>query len=55
MKDEHRLALKADAPPGEYLLEIGLYDPASGKRLPVSGPAGVADGDRILLGKVEVR
>ena len=55
VKDEHRLAVKPDAPPGEYLLQIGLYDPGTGARLPVSGPAGVADGDRILLGKVEVR
>jgi hypothetical protein len=31
--DEHTVTVAADAPPGTYRLEVGLYDPATGKRL----------------------
>jgi 4-amino-4-deoxy-L-arabinose transferase-like glycosyltransferase len=36
------LTLPADAPPGSYRLLLGLYDPASGERLPLA-PAHAAD------------
>ncbi len=29
--DEYQLLLPADAPPGEYAIEVGLYDPAAGR------------------------
>ena len=29
--DEYQLQLPPDAPPGEYEIEVGLYDPASGR------------------------
>jgi hypothetical protein len=36
------LTLPADAPPGPYRLLLGLYDPASGERLPLT-PEHAAD------------
>ena len=36
LRDRHPLDLPADLPPGDYQLEIGLYD-AQGQRLPTSG------------------
>ncbi|MCE5257983.1 MAG: hypothetical protein LLG44_02860, partial [Chloroflexi bacterium] len=42
--DEHVLALPADLPAGSYRIEVGIYDGASGERLPL------ADGsDRLIL------
>ncbi len=48
--DLHQLPLKPDLPPGDYVLEIGVYDPASGQRLKLPDGA-----DRILLEKVRVQ
>ncbi len=45
--DEYELAV--DAPGGEYRIEVGLYDAASGQRLPTVDEAGQAVGDRVLL------
>ncbi|MFQ5398062.1 MAG: hypothetical protein ACE5E7_00535 [Anaerolineae bacterium] len=40
-----------DLPPGSYTLQIGLYDPATGQRLPVNeGEAA----DRVILGTVKI-
>ncbi|MEA3342450.1 MAG: hypothetical protein U9R15_21005, partial [Chloroflexota bacterium] len=44
IRDIHTLTVVPDAPPGQYVLEVGMYDPTSGERL------GLLDGgDRILL------
>ncbi|HLB13153.1 MAG TPA: hypothetical protein VJO15_09360 [Dehalococcoidia bacterium] len=48
--DKHQLAIKADAPPGEYVVEIGMYDPTTGQRLKT--PDGE---DRILLDRVRIQ
>jgi len=50
--DEYELTVRPDAPPGEYLIEIGLYDAQTGQRL--STLEGVAQEDRILLNEVVV-
>ncbi len=43
--DERALFVPADLPPGAYTLWVGLYDPETGARLPVSGAdADVANG-----------
>lgn len=34
--DRYTLTLKKDAPPGDYQLLVGLYDPLTGERLPVT-------------------
>jgi hypothetical protein len=33
--DQYLIPVKEGAPPGEYRLLVGLYDPATGARLPV--------------------
>ncbi|MGC8838712.1 MAG: glycosyltransferase 87 family protein [Anaerolineae bacterium] len=50
--DPHRMAVPASLPPGTYTLEAGLYDPATGERLPVLDGEGRAVGDRIVVGTV---
>jgi len=50
--DHHGLALPADLPPGEYSLAVGLYDAATGRRLPVVTGQGAAPTDRVLAGSV---
>jgi hypothetical protein len=48
--DERTFDVAPDAPPGRYRLEVGLYLPASGARVPLTGAAG----DRVVFGEVEV-
>jgi hypothetical protein len=36
VRDTHTLVVAADAPPGRYVLEVGMYDPITGERLRVS-------------------
>ncbi len=66
--DEYEFTVRPDAPPGEYLIEVGLYDAQTGQRLPVlskacpeprrrvEGPVlgGVAQEDRVLLNEIVV-
>ncbi|HUX86774.1 MAG TPA: hypothetical protein VMW65_07205, partial [Chloroflexota bacterium] len=52
--DRHVLTVPTDLPPGVYRLEIGLYQPETGKRLPILDAAGHAPGNRILLSGVQV-
>ncbi len=49
LPDPYSLPLPADLAPGSYRLITGLYDPASGARLPVS-----AGGDFVELGQITV-
>jgi hypothetical protein len=44
-----RLPLPADLPPGDYRLQFGLYDRATGARWPVLNADGQPAGDRLLL------
>ncbi len=51
--DEYQIRLGQDLPPGEYQLEIGLYNQAAGgKRAPALKPAGQ---DHVILTQVEVK
>jgi 4-amino-4-deoxy-L-arabinose transferase-like glycosyltransferase len=51
--DEYEIAVKSDAPPGDYQIEVGLYDAATGQRLPIFDESGTRlPGDRILLDQV---
>jgi hypothetical protein len=47
--DPYLVPVAADAPPGEYLVEIGLYLLATGERLPVLNVEGIPVEDRFLL------
>jgi hypothetical protein len=56
IRDEYQLAVDPQTPPGNYVIEVGLYD-ASGPalpRLPVLDEAGQPIDDRVLLTKVRV-
>jgi hypothetical protein len=50
--DEHQIPVASDAPPGDYHIAVGLYEEASGRRLPVFTPQGEPIGDSILLGPI---
>jgi hypothetical protein len=47
--DRYLLPTDPATPPGEYLLEVGLYDLDTGERLPVLDGSGKVVGDRALL------
>ncbi|MGH2460594.1 MAG: hypothetical protein ACRDIY_17210, partial [Chloroflexota bacterium] len=53
--DRYDLAIKPDAAPGTYRIEVGFYNPATGARVPVRGASGEASGDRVILTTVRVR
>ena len=50
-----KIIVKPDAPPGQYVIEVGMYLPQSGQRLPVLDVLGQVQGDRILLETVEIQ
>ncbi len=54
LPDRRVLELPGDLPPGRYRLEVGLYELASGHRLPVTDAAGAARGDVLTLDYVRV-
>jgi hypothetical protein len=47
--DRYDIQVRSDAPPGEYLIELGMYEPATMIRLSVFDAQGAGAGDRILL------
>ena len=49
----HEVSLPADAAPGRYQVELGIYDPETMQRLPVMRE-GSAIADRVLLAPVQV-
>lgn len=53
--DGHDLTMRPEATPGEYTINIGLYDAATGARLPVYDAAGQSLGDSLRLATVQVR
>jgi hypothetical protein len=52
--DEYELAVDLNAPGGDYILEVGMYEEGTGQRLRVLNEEGQIVGDRILLGRVRV-
>ena len=52
--DHYEIPVKADAPTGPHQIEIGMYDPASGQRLPLTQNGRRLPDDRLLLAAVEV-
>jgi hypothetical protein len=47
IQDTHTITLPADLPLGIYHLVAGLYDGATGNRLPLEG-----DGDEVILTEI---
>ncbi|MFQ5399179.1 MAG: protein O-mannosyl-transferase family [Anaerolineae bacterium] len=54
MLDPYRLQIPEGLSPGTYLVEVGLYEMVSGRRLHIFDTAGNLVGDRVILGSVEV-
>jgi hypothetical protein len=54
MLDPYQLEIPDDLAPGTYLIEVGLYEMTSGRRLHMSDLAGNLIGDRYILGAVQV-
>ena len=52
--DAYAVPVNLDAPPGEYWIEIGFYDPLDGTRLPVTDADGQPLGDRLLLEETRI-
>ncbi len=52
--DPYRLDLPDNLPPGSYWLEVGLYEMGSIRRLALLDDAGTLNGDRFVLGPIEV-
>jgi hypothetical protein len=53
LSDNYGLLIPPGAPPGEHLLRVGIYDPASGQRLVVNSSGG-AGGDAVDLARIAV-
>ncbi len=55
--DHYAIPIPAETAPGEYFIEIGVYDAASPtfERLPILGDDGKIIADNVLLGSVKVR
>jgi len=48
--DEYRIPIPLELPPGPFQIEVGMYDPATGERLPMYDAEGNRlPGDRVLL------
>jgi hypothetical protein len=52
--DNYEIVIQPDTPPGEYRLEIGMYDRTTGQRLAVTDAHGQSQGDRILLTDIHI-
>ncbi|MCB8966881.1 MAG: hypothetical protein H6660_08275 [Ardenticatenaceae bacterium] len=52
--DPYRLTIPAELPPGQYLIEVGLYEMVGKRRLHISDAQGNLVGDRYILGSVIV-
>ncbi|MEW5719722.1 MAG: DUF2723 domain-containing protein [Chloroflexota bacterium] len=50
LRDRHILKIPNDLAPGNYAVEVGMYLPTTGARLPIDGAA-----DKIMLTQVSVR
>lgn len=50
LDDRHQIELSYPMPPGEYRVEVGLYDPVTGVRLPLSDHSG----DSVVIETVKI-
>jgi hypothetical protein len=53
--DPYRLTVPAEIPPGQYWLEVGMYEMGSIRRIPQLAFDGTMVGDRFIVGPVFVR
>ena len=55
VRDNYALRLPNDLAPGNYKIQVGLYEQPSLSRLPVVGADGTELGDHLILGEVTIR
>jgi 4-amino-4-deoxy-L-arabinose transferase-like glycosyltransferase len=53
--DDYELSIPAETPPGDYPVVIGLYQDATGVRLPVVAAEVEHDGDSVTIGTLRIR
>jgi hypothetical protein len=53
--DPHEVPIDASTPPGEYAVEVGLYLPQNGRRLPIINTPAKTVGDRVIVGNISVQ
>jgi len=54
IKDDYELLVEADAPTGEYQIEVGMYELVTGQRLSILDEDGQPQGDRVLVHNIVV-
>jgi hypothetical protein len=47
--DEYHIPIQPDAPPGQYIVEVGMYQVETGQRLPIINQNGQTIDDRVVL------
>ena len=52
--DPYRLVAPENLPPGQYRLEVGMYEMSSVRRIPQLDLSGQMTGDRFILGPIVV-
>lgn len=53
--DPYRLVIPDDLPPGQYSLEVGMYEMGSIRRIPQFALDGTMTGDRFILGPILIQ
>lgn len=53
--DPYRLVIPPDVPPGQYWLQVGIYEMGSIRRIPQFDRDGTMTGDRFILGPVHIQ
>jgi mannosyltransferase len=55
--DSHDVPIPAELAPGEYVVEVGVYDALAPEmpRLPILGEGNQGEGDRVIFGPVQIR
>lgn len=53
--DPYRLVIPEDTPPGQYWLEVGMYEMGSIRRIPQFSLDGTMTGDRFILGSILIQ
>jgi hypothetical protein len=53
--DQYEVPIQPDAPPGQYVIEVGMYRAETGQRLPIINQKGKVVDNRVLLEEVTVQ
>jgi uncharacterized membrane protein len=53
--DKYDIPIQDNAPSGQYILEIGMYQLKTGQRLPIVNDEGQVVGDRVLLREITIK